>query len=190
MDFYRYYYLNEYRFFLFLFLFLIITRLIFTLIFRYIIIKTHYPGISDIFEIFLSRLHIVHLSHLFFKSCTPVKLCENDIGRVPICRRMHGDNMYGATNFSRRDFEREFFLFRKLFSRKPDTDIFLSGDSTKVSIYTCRSSHDAIIGESMREETDVANDFFFNRKLVLCRDSNLVINTTFLWNLFSLFVEK
>jgi len=73
---------------------------------------------------------------------------------------MHGDNVYGATNFSRRDFEREFFLFRKLFSRKPDTDVFLSGDSTKVSIYTCRSSHDAIIGESMREETDVSNDFF------------------------------
>jgi len=32
MDSYRYYYLNEYRFFLFLFIFLIITRLIFTLI--------------------------------------------------------------------------------------------------------------------------------------------------------------
>lgn len=70
--------------------------------------------------------------------------------------RMRGDNMYGATNFSRRDFGRGFFLFRReLFSREPDVDVFFSGDSTKVSFRIRRSSsRDAIIAASSYEGRD------------------------------------
>lgn len=52
-----------------------------------------------------------------FRALSPVELCENDFGRAPMSRRMRGDNMYGATNFSRRDIGRGFFLSRQLFSR-------------------------------------------------------------------------
>lgn len=43
--------------------------------------------------------------HLFGEPYILSKLCENDFGNAPMRRcRMCGDNMYGATNFSRRDF--------------------------------------------------------------------------------------
>lgn len=42
-------------------------------------------------------------SRVFFRAYIPLKLCENDSGNQPACRRTRGDNIYGATNFGKRD---------------------------------------------------------------------------------------
>lgn len=58
------------------------------------------------------RIHRAHKpAHLFREPYILLELCENDFGNAPVCRRMRGDNMYGATNFSQRDFGQDSFCF-------------------------------------------------------------------------------